>query len=48
MILAQPPEDVFHVDDRVIDHFADRDGEPAERECVETDAEAVQNNDGAE
>jgi hypothetical protein len=44
-IFAQAAEDVFHVDDRVVHHFAEGDGEAAEREGVEGDPEAVERDD---
>ena len=47
-ILAQPPHDVFDVDDGVVDDLADRDGEAAEGHCVQRHAEAVQDDDGGE
>ena len=37
-VLAQAPEDVLDVDDRVVDQFADRDGEPAQRHRVDGQA----------
>lgn len=45
---AEAPEDVFHVDDGVIDDFADGDGQAPERDGVERDAEPVERDDGTE
>ena len=48
LIFAKTAEDVFDVDDRVVDNFTDGDGEPAEGDGVERDAELVQQDDRRE
>jgi hypothetical protein len=43
---TEPPEDVLHVDDGVIDELADRHGEAPERHRVDPDPEPFQDEDG--
>ena len=45
-VLAQPPDDVFDVDDRVVDERADGDGHAAERHRVDAGAERAQHQHG--
>ena len=47
-VLSQPPQDVFHVDDGVVDHLADGDGQAPERHRVEGGTEPAQDQDGGE
>ena len=47
-VFAQPPENIFHVNDRIIHHFAERDDESAERDRVDRDTEFFQHDDGGE
>ena len=42
LVLAQPAEDVLDVDDRVVDQFADRHGQAAERHRVDRHAEPLE------
>src|SRR3954466_4963146 len=48
MIFAQAAKNVFDINDGIIDDFADGDGESAEGECVERDAEAIEDHDRGE
>ena len=47
-VLAQPPDDVLAVDDRVIHDFADRDGQSPQRQRVDGEAERIQDDDSGE
>ena len=44
--MPQPAEDVFDIDDGVIDQFADGDGQPSQRHRVDADSEVGHRDDG--
>ena len=48
LVLLQPAENILHVDDGVVHHFADGNGESPERHGVQRDAEFLQHNDSSE
>jgi len=48
LIFTQPAQDVFHVNNRIIHHFTDGDGQSAERDGVERNAELVERQDRRE
>jgi len=41
-VFAQAPENVFHIDNGIVHHLADGDGESAQRHGIEADAEVIQ------
>ena len=41
-VFAQAPENVLHIDNRVVHHLADGDGESAQRHGIEADTEVIQ------
>ena len=45
-IFTQPSENVFHIDDCVINNHADGDGEAAQRHGVHTDVESEEDKHG--
>src|SRR5262245_16202578 len=47
-VFAQAPENIFNVNDGIINDSADRDGEAAESNRVEGDSKQVEHNDGRE
>ena len=47
-VAVQAAEDIFHVDHGVIDHFPQRDGQPAERHDVQRDAATHEQPDGGQ
>ena len=48
LIFPEPAEDVLHVDDRVVHHFADGNGQAAEGDGVERHATFVEQDDRRE
>ena len=47
-ILPQSPKDILGIDDRIVDHLAERDREAAEHHDVQADAEIVEHQHRAE
>src|ERR1043166_8678499 len=45
LVLAQPAENIFHVDNRIIHHFTQRDDHSAERNGVNRNAKLLQDDD---
>src|ERR1043166_2482769 len=48
LVLAQPAENIFHVDNRIIHHFTQRDDQSAERNGVNRNAKLLQDDDRGE
>jgi hypothetical protein len=46
-VLAQAAEDVLHVDDRVIDHLAQRDREAPEGEGIDSEPQQIEGDDAS-